>query len=691
VNGLNGFRTSPGIDAIGWALLHSLWQGAAIAVALAIVLGLLHRATAQARYVAACAAMVLLIALPVFTLLRSAQIIPNTTTLRAPDRVLELEPSSSGAVAGASARNRPWHSILDGPRPFLPAVVAIWTVGIAVFSLRLAGGVIQARRWVRIDTCAFEDSMINRLCDLMEIRCGVAIFKSSRVAVPMVVGWLRPAILVPVAALSGLTPLEMEAILAHELAHIRRHDYLMNLVQCAIETLMFHHPATWWISRVIRREREHCCDDMAILACRDRFVYARALAAMEGLRAPAFSLSPAASGGNLLARIRRILNPVEESMKLVRILIAMVVVMAFVPIWLVRAGDKTEADPGSPRSKPVKAETLPGRTFADIIASIDEAPMGSFTVGVCRDPNERLQFAATNATPQGAVSTSPTAAAESNARNSQPILEDHAGAAEQPPTETEVWEKVNTRDRSHDAVRDAEAEKTFNLGAYYKKLGKVAAAEYFFGKVSRRWPNSPWSVKAKADLAELAKTPPTQLRGTDAIDGGLAAERSRDQPSLYTVERNNVRIVIEKIGDKVDPVKVYPLAGPCQLVHRHYKCTVYFDEVFRADGPIPFNHVNHMIEVVYIDKDFLRRAAPSTPANGQDEVNIVYQRGPIGKRRVQSNASAATSRDERIDGIVREIEQLKAEAQIDRHDQERVLDGLIKELESLKKSAVNKK
>ena len=122
----------------------------------------------------------------------------------------------------------------------------------------------------------------------------MALLESSRVAVPLVVGWLRPAILVPVAALSGLTALEMEAILAHELAHIRRHDYLVNLVQCLIETLMFHHPATWWISGVIRREREHCCDDIAVLACRDRVVYARALAAMEGLRSPCVLL---VSGG----------------------------------------------------------------------------------------------------------------------------------------------------------------------------------------------------------------------------------------------------------------------------------------------------------------------------------------------------------------------------------------------------------
>jgi beta-lactamase regulating signal transducer with metallopeptidase domain len=389
MNRLDGLRSLPWIDAIGWALLHSLWQGAAVALALGFVLGALRRARPQVRYLAACAAMILLIALPVSALLRSEEVVSSPTDRRALDRALsQVELSSVRAAGDVSAHRRSWLSTPVGPRPLFPALVAIWMAGIAVFSLRLSGGWVQARRWVRLDTRPLSDSSIDRLCERIGVRCRVALFESSRVAVPMVVGWLRPAILVPVAAFSGLTALEMEAILAHELAHVRRHDYLVNLVQCVIETFMFHHPATWWISHVIRREREHCCDDIAVAACRDRLVYARALAAMEGLRVPVFTLSPAASGGNLLARIRRILNPVEESMKLVRIVIAMVVVMAFVPIWLVRAGEETEADPGSPRSKLVKAEALPGRTFADIIASIDEAPMGSFTVGVGRDPNE---------------------------------------------------------------------------------------------------------------------------------------------------------------------------------------------------------------------------------------------------------------------------------------------------------------
>lgn len=78
-------------------------------------------------------------------------------------------------------------------------------------------------------------------------------------------------------------------------------------------------------------------------------------------------------------------------------------------------------------------------------------------------------------------------------------------------------------------------------------------------------------------------------------------------PPFYEVQRNNARFLIEKIGDKIDPPKIYPLAGPCQLVHCHYKCTIYFDEQYWSDYPIPFYHLDHRVEVVYIDKDYLRR------------------------------------------------------------------------------------
>ena len=124
--------------------------------------------------------------------------------------------------------------------------------------------------------------------------------------VPIVVGWLRPVILIPASALTGLLPQQIEALLAHELAHIRRRDYLINLVQTMVETLLFYHPAMWWVSRQVRQERENCCDDMALDVCEDRLSYARVLATMEELRVPRSLV--AAGGSSLAARIRRILG-----------------------------------------------------------------------------------------------------------------------------------------------------------------------------------------------------------------------------------------------------------------------------------------------------------------------------------------------------------------------------------------------
>ncbi len=126
--------------------------------------------------------------------------------------------------------------------------------------------------------------------------------------VPTVVGWLRPAILLPIAALASLTPDQVEAILAHELAHIRRHDYAVNVLQTLAETLLFYHPAVWWISKRIRVEREHCCDDIAIEICGDPIGYAQALAELESWRTSSATMALAATGGSLLDRVRRILR-----------------------------------------------------------------------------------------------------------------------------------------------------------------------------------------------------------------------------------------------------------------------------------------------------------------------------------------------------------------------------------------------
>jgi membrane-associated protease RseP (regulator of RpoE activity) len=122
-----------------------------------------------------------------------------------------------------------------------------------------------------------------------------------------VIGWLRPVVLVPASALSGLTPEQLQAVVAHELAHIRRHDYLVNILQTVAETLLYYHPAVWWLSGRIRAEREHAADDIAVAACGDPLLYARALESLERVR-PATAMAVGATGGSLVGRVRRILG-----------------------------------------------------------------------------------------------------------------------------------------------------------------------------------------------------------------------------------------------------------------------------------------------------------------------------------------------------------------------------------------------
>ena len=179
--------------------------------------------------------------------------------------------------------------------------------------------------------------------DALSARLGltrtVRLLESTRLQVPVVVGWLRPVLLVPTAVLGGLSPQQLEAVIAHELAHIRRHDYLVNLLQSAVETLLFYHPAVWWVSSAVRAEREHCCDDLAVVACGDAVLYARALTAIETLRHEEMGVAMAITGSPLLARVRRLLGAkppttAASSGWIVALLTAVMVSGAGVTSWM---------------------------------------------------------------------------------------------------------------------------------------------------------------------------------------------------------------------------------------------------------------------------------------------------------------------------------------------------------------------
>jgi beta-lactamase regulating signal transducer with metallopeptidase domain len=604
---------SPWVEAIGWMLLHSLWQGTGVAMVLLGVLYLLRRGPSQVRHLAACAAMVLVVALPISTHHRS-DASPRATPARhdadrAPairGRITPIVPGSVAISPSASSR------LAERLESMLPVVVALWMAGVGVFSLRLWGGWVQARRWVRQQSHPLADpwpERVKRLRERLGVRRVAVLLESARVEVPMVVGWLRPAILVPVAALAGLSAAELEAILAHELAHIRRHDYVVNMIQCVVEVLMFYHPAAWWISRVIRREREECCDDLAVATCRDRLTYARALAAMEGLRAPAFSPSPAASGGILLARVRRILEPQEESMNPVRILAGLAVVLAAAPLWLARAGgerpvpevtieaptppslegsfpdlpsivDRVEGAPTE------RTDPFPNRSFADLVTSVEEAPTGRFITGIPARPT---------------------------------------GGAR-------AWDAPGIH---------GELAAWFGLGS---TIGVVEEATSRSNEQARPT-TQPLPQAAAGPEKPIAAVPATSHDPDERPSGEEVWERiprpHAGELRFYKTRRDKIRVVIDKIADRVDPVKVYPNIGPCQLVHKHYKCTVYYDEICWSDDLVPFNHLDHKVAVIYIDKDHLRPAPMPAPEPG---------RLPAGRRLALANAEIGAKRRARQAG-----------------------------------------
>ena len=308
--------TGPLAQALGWALLHLVWQATIVAGILAAVLALMSRQSAGSRYVVSCSALALVFAMFVATTIRAYDPAAEPIALTGGDAaarqtvkvpltqlpVLIAESAAAGlkdrAIAAASsARNH------------LPSIVAIWLAGVVLLSSRLLVSWVRAKQLVRRDARPASrewQRIAEHLSEALGLRRAVTLLESAAVEVPSVIGSLRPVILLPASALTGMTPEQIEMVLAHEMAHIRRHDFLLNLLQALVETLMFYHPAVWWMSRRVRIERENCCDDLAVAVCGNPIQYARALTRLEELRANALPVVVAANGGSLLERIRRI-------------------------------------------------------------------------------------------------------------------------------------------------------------------------------------------------------------------------------------------------------------------------------------------------------------------------------------------------------------------------------------------------
>ena len=302
MNALAPWVHSPVAQAVGWALVHFLWEGVVLGAVLAAALFLLRRWSARARYAAAC---LTLFGMPLAFAVTLLVLLPGqtATAMRVPN-----------AVAQLSAL--PWLQPAPPPagptfRDILPWLAPCWFLGVAFFYTRGLAAWFSARGLRRRGICAPSPAWQHRLtqlCAHMRLSRPVRLLESCFTDAPVLVGYLRPVILMPLGCLANLPAGQIECILIHEMAHIRRHDYLVNLLQGFVEGLLFYHPAVWWASRVAREERENCCDDAVVEITGDARVYAATLAALEHRRALAFEAAVAATGGSLMKRIRRLLT-----------------------------------------------------------------------------------------------------------------------------------------------------------------------------------------------------------------------------------------------------------------------------------------------------------------------------------------------------------------------------------------------
>ena len=310
------------LEAVAWTLIHFCWQAALLALLYRGAAQLLARRSSNARYVAALAAM---LAMPVAAGVTFAVQMDGNADARlalpakAGFGVPNIEGTRSLELGTGAAA--PTDKTQVSARDLFPWIDGLWVIGVVVLSLRSVGGwwlIQRLRKTASVDVPDAAWTAFGRIARALGIDGAVSLRISSAIAGPVTVGALRAVVLLPLSAVTSLGPEELEVVLAHELAHVRRADFAWNLLQTVIETLFFFHPAVWWISGQLRHERELCCDDLALTVCPNPMVYASALVRLEEQRARHMQLAMAFDGHQpgktLRMRISRILGDPMERM-----------------------------------------------------------------------------------------------------------------------------------------------------------------------------------------------------------------------------------------------------------------------------------------------------------------------------------------------------------------------------------------
>jgi D-alanyl-D-alanine endopeptidase (penicillin-binding protein 7) len=295
------------IFSLGLTLMHFLWQGLLLGCATAVALALLRNSRAEYRYWVACSALMACLCWPALDLYQ------------------RLAGEAADGAVGIYVFELAAKTIIGDGAPFdlgdsLRGIVGLWALCACVMALRMILGLLWIDRAAKQCDCRHRpdqlrwESKLSHMARRFGVGRAVRLRIVDTLASPVTAGWWRPVVLVPAALLSGMPPDLLEALLAHELAHIKRHDYLVNLLQNAIETLLFYHPAVWWISNRIRAERELIADDFAARQLGEPRRLAFALSELERLQFSHHHLAQAANGGDLMDRIKHLLRPAPQAL-----------------------------------------------------------------------------------------------------------------------------------------------------------------------------------------------------------------------------------------------------------------------------------------------------------------------------------------------------------------------------------------
>jgi beta-lactamase regulating signal transducer with metallopeptidase domain len=312
---------NPHLESLGWTLVHFCWQAAAIALVYWLTDAVLRKARSQTRYVLALGTMLLMLVSALATFVyeetRGDTGLSSSPAFSSPAMVAIGSSISSdlAPLAGLKAGGATTQPVLLDLSRFLPWLDVAWLLGVACLSTRTIGGwrlIHRLRRSALLKAPEAVQQNFVWLCERLGITRQVSLYISHHIQGPLAIGIVRSLVILPASALMALSPEQLEAVLAHELAHVRRADYLWNLIQTMVETLLFFHPAVWWLGRRLREQRELCCDDVAVQSCADPLVYATALLRLEERRSQRLSLAMALDGhrpwSGLSVRIARILG-----------------------------------------------------------------------------------------------------------------------------------------------------------------------------------------------------------------------------------------------------------------------------------------------------------------------------------------------------------------------------------------------